>query len=272
MVRTEDPGQQQSEDYLKKRADNNAFWSARAAQYGGQISATASSSSVRSVTLRRLRKIVKNGGRTLEIGCGNASSLLGPLSRCCQAYGADLTMEMLVLAKQHSAIRALVRSDACYLPFQDHSFDFVYTSRCIINVPTREMQRQALGEAFRVAKPDALVVFIENFEEPVERMNLAKERFHAGPREIDRHNIHLNLNDTLRYAQELGWHPASIRGNTLVSLVAQVLVPKFTPRRGSGLVQRLLHPFYVGLSYLDDWMGARLPLVGKDIMVVLKRG
>ena len=161
--------------YSTKRAGNSSYWTNRALQYGSTLSATASSSWIRTAVLRRLRRLVKPNSSVLEIGCGNASSLLGALSRDREAYGVDLNTEMLSLAQEyHNRVKGLARADACCVPFRDASFDFVYTSRCLINVLDAQMQRQAMREAFRVAKPSGTVIFVENFEEPLIRMNLAR--------------------------------------------------------------------------------------------------
>jgi len=283
--------------YLSKRALNNAYWADQAAQYGSTLSATASAAWARTAVLRRLRKLIKPKSSVLEVGCGNASSLLGPLSYDCEAYGIDLTAEMLLLAKQyHKMVKALVRSDACYVPFRDASFDFVYTSRCLINVLDPKMQHLAMREVFRVAKPNGTVVFVENFEEPLTQLNLARERHGAGPRIIDQHNLVLNLQDTLAYSKKLGWNAIRIQGNTLASFAAHIIFGRFFRGRmrgrvagwsrgricGSGrwrligwkcdqMVEWLLYPLYFVLTWLDDCFGARLPLFGKDVMITFRR-
>ncbi|MGH9539186.1 MAG: class I SAM-dependent methyltransferase, partial [Terriglobales bacterium] len=160
--------------YLQKRGANNAFWTNQAVRHGSALEATASTDWVRAASLRRLKQLIKPTDETLEVGCGNASSLLGPLSHCCRAYGADLTLEMLIAAREeHPAIKGLVRSDACRLPFPDGKFGVVYTSRCLINVLDSAMQTLAIREVFRVAKPGGSVILIENFEEPVAAVNRA---------------------------------------------------------------------------------------------------
>lgn len=283
--------------YLSKRALNNAHWANEASQYGSSLSATASTAWTRSAVLRRLRKLIKPKSSVLEVGCGNASSLLGPLSYDCEAYGIDLTAEMLLLAKQyHKRVKALVRSDACYVPFRDASFDFVYTSRCLINVLDPKMQHLAMREVFRVAKPNGTVVFVENFEEPLTQLNLARERHGAGPQIIDQHNLALNLQETLAYSKKLGWNAIRIQGNTLASFVAHIILGRFFRGRARGriaewssgrirgagrwrligwkckqMVEWGLYPLYFVLTWLDDCFGARLPLLGKDVMITFRR-
>ncbi|HLK31846.1 MAG TPA: class I SAM-dependent methyltransferase [Terriglobales bacterium] len=257
--------------YVEKRAANNAYWSTRALKHGTSLSATATTDWIRAATLKRLKRLVSPGCATLEIGCGNASSLLGPLSHYCSAYGADLTEEMLAVARRHhEKLKGLVRADVCWLPFRDKSFDLVYTSRCLINVLDREMQFLALREASRVAKPQGTVVLIENFQEPVDRLNHARTRWHAGEPQIDTHNLQLNLSETLSYYRQLGWDPVRVYSNSLATFTSQILVVGIT-RRDRPRLERVLSPLYAGLNAVEDRVGGRLPLFGKDTMVVFKR-
>ena len=266
------PGKSPSADaYLEKRAANASFWTNQAIQYGSSITATATTYFIRDATLKRLKRVIPPDSSILEVGCGNASSFLGPLSSNHRAYGIDLNMEMLLAAKSHKEIKGIIRSEACCLPFGDASFDVVYTNRCLINVLDEDMQRLAIREAFRVAKPDGVVVFVENFEQPVRRLNRVTIRLHAGTPDIDDHNLLLDFPTTLEYSEELGWHPAWIRGNTLGSFVAHVLVRGITRQRGTKIVGHLLHPLYIALTWIEDNFGSRLPLYGKDTMIMLKR-
>ena len=98
--------------YLKRRVANNAYWTNKAIRQGNALEATESTRWVRGSSLRRIRSLLRKDDCTLEVGCGNASSLLAPLSDCCQAFGLDLTWEMLVAAKrEHRGIRGVIRSE-----------------------------------------------------------------------------------------------------------------------------------------------------------------
>ncbi len=258
--------------YLQKRVANSAFWSDQATRHGSALEATATTNWVRAASLRRLKRLVRQSDRTLEIGCGNASSLLRPLSYLCRAYGVDITFEMLAAAKRaEGKIRGLTRSDACRLPFPDEQFDVVYTSRCLINVLDPEMQSLAMREAFRVAKGDGIVLFIENFDKPIAATNRAIERWGAGGPIMDEQNLPLGLQRTLEVAQGAGWHLVSTQGNTLASFLVHVLIPKIAWRKAATAVDHLFYPLYRTLTWIEDLLGSRLPLFGKDTMVIFKR-
>lgn len=258
--------------YFQKRSANNEFWTNQAIRYGGSLEATASTGWVRAASLRRLKRLISPSDDVLEIGCGNASSLLGPLSHTCRAFGADLTLEMLVAAKQeHDRILGLVRADACRLPFPGGRFNVVYTSRCLINVLDSAMQSLAIREVFRVAKPEGIVVLIENFEEPVSAANRVIEKWNTGRPISDGHNLLLNLEGTLAIGRGLGWRLERLYSNTLTSFITHTAIRKAGSLLSTTKLDRLLYPLYAILTRIEDRFGTGLPLFGKDTMLVFKR-
>jgi len=258
-------------DYVGRRDANRELWATRAARYGSTLAATASTAWVRAGTLRRLHRLIRRGDRVLEVGCGNGN-LLGALAEGCRAVGADLTMEMLRLARTHQPhVHDLARADAASLPFHGGSFDVAYTSRSLINVQDRAMQGAAIREILRVVKPSGIVMLSENFKEPVGRLNRAKARFRAGPPEIDAYNLLLSLDDTLRLCGQVGWFAMRIDGYPIASFVAHVVIGRLTRRRGGRVAQRVLAPLYGLLARCDDLTNRWLPPFGKDTTIILKR-
>ena len=116
----------------------------------------------------RLQEVVdlarpKKGDLVLDVatGTGNTAFALAPYVR--RVIGLDLTREMLLEGRRIAAERGIVNvewviGDACYLPFQDGTFD-VYTVRAAPH-HFREIDR-FLVEAFRVLKPDRDAVLID---------------------------------------------------------------------------------------------------------------
>ena len=258
-------------EYLQRREANRARWATQAQLHGTELAATASTAWVRNTTLRRLRRLLRPTDRFLEIGCGNGN-LVGPLGAHGRAFGVDITAEMLQVARANQPdIRGLARSDAACLPFHSASFDLVYTSRCLINLQDPAMQAAAVREILRIVKPDGTVVLSENFKEPVERMNRAKERFGSGPPDLDEHNLRLDFDRTLAICREHGWIPRQVRGFTLASFAAHVVIGRLTRRRGGRVAQRVAAPFLGVLARIDDAAGDWLPQFGKDTTITLQR-
>jgi ubiquinone/menaquinone biosynthesis C-methylase UbiE len=257
-------------EYLEKRRANQEHWAQRAQRHGTSLSATASTGWVRRGTLRRLRRVLRPDDRVLEVGCGNGN-LLGPLAGRCRAYGVDLTTEMLQLAHlHHRDIRGLTRGDGISLPFRDATFDVVYTSRCLINILDRAKQQDALAEILRVVRWNGTVVLSENFSQCVDRLDRLKRRVHAGPIDVDIHNLRLDFDATLQTCRERGWIPETIQGYAMTNFVVHVLIGALTQRRGGRLAQRVMMPVLVALARCDDAVSRWLPHLGKDTTIVLR--
>jgi ubiquinone/menaquinone biosynthesis C-methylase UbiE len=93
-------------------------------------------------------------GRVLEIGCGLGADLEQISRRGAEVVGIDLTPECVALAERRFELRGLhgefVRGDAEALPFDDASFDGVYSVGVLHHVPD---VARAVGEIRRVVRP-----------------------------------------------------------------------------------------------------------------------
>ena len=133
------------------------------------------------------------------------------------------------------------------------------------------MQSLAIREVFRVAKPEGIVVLIENFEEPVSATNRVIENWNAGRPISDEHNLLLNLEGTLAIGREAGWRLVRLYSNTLTSFITHIAIRKIGSLLGTTRLDRLLYPLYGILTRIEDRFGTGLPLFGKDTMLVFKR-
>lgn len=116
-------------------------------------------------TLEVLTRLVPPHGSVLDDGCGNGL-LFDHFAKSGRSmerlYGVDLSMNMLAFAqKRFEAIGlpgALVRGDACRLPFAASSFDVVYARSLLHHLPAPAM---GTAEAARVLKPGGLFVALD---------------------------------------------------------------------------------------------------------------
>ena len=116
----------------------------------------------------RLQEVIdlarpKRGDLVLDVatGTGNTAFALAPYVR--RVIGLDLTREMLIEGRRIAAERGIsnvdwVIGDACYLPFQDDTFD-IYAVRAAPH-HFRDVDR-FLAEAHRVLRPDRDAVLID---------------------------------------------------------------------------------------------------------------
>ncbi|MBC7081505.1 MAG: class I SAM-dependent methyltransferase [Thermoplasmatales archaeon] len=96
-------------------------------------------------------------GTCLDLGCDGGRHLLAMQSKCL-AVGADISFQMLEIAKEKARNAFLVCCDACQLPFPDEIFDNALFIATLHNIDGRERRKKALMELRRVLKKDGRVL------------------------------------------------------------------------------------------------------------------
>ncbi len=115
--------------------------------------------------LLALRGIAK-GARGLDLGCGQGWYLAELTRLGYRVDGADYSAGQLEKAAQHLAERGcgparFVQADAQALPFEDASYDFVYTVNAMHHILSPEAQANAFREVVRVLRPGGVLVLHE---------------------------------------------------------------------------------------------------------------
>ncbi|MCP4974616.1 MAG: class I SAM-dependent methyltransferase [Maribacter sp.] len=117
---------------------------------------------------RELAELIHiNGLKVLDVGCG----LGGPCRMLvdefnCNVTGIDLSAEFIKTARALSKLVRLdqrtdfVVGDASNLPFEDSSFDVVWTQHVQMNIPDK---KRFYSEIKRVLKPEGLFLYYDIF-------------------------------------------------------------------------------------------------------------
>jgi ubiquinone/menaquinone biosynthesis C-methylase UbiE len=146
--------------------------------------ATSPDFNLRELEIAYIQRHLRDGQRVLDVGCGNGYSALSYASRLAVSIqGIDFVPEMITAAnamREEFDLKGTVEfaeGDATSIEFPDSSFDVVYSQRCLLNLPSREMQWRALREVARVLKPGGLYLMLEGTKQGLERLNDARARF-----------------------------------------------------------------------------------------------
>lgn len=112
-------------------------------------------------TLRAMDKTCAFQGKSvLEIGCGPGGNLQEVLKRgASQVTGVDISQQMVDIAKanlKHTDVNIL-KIDGERLPFEDKSFDLVFTVTVLQHNTDDRMMRSILAEACRVSGRELLI-------------------------------------------------------------------------------------------------------------------
>jgi ubiquinone/menaquinone biosynthesis C-methylase UbiE len=116
-------------------------------------------------TRRRVVSAVSAQGKAvtlLECGCGGAPAMF-LLAHCAEYAGADfsetgLSRARCLMAQQDAVPFSLHNVDICSLPFDDDSFDVVYSAHMLYHIDSPEGQRRAIAEMHRVLAPGGVLI------------------------------------------------------------------------------------------------------------------
>lgn len=97
-------------------------------------------------------------GKVLDVACGTGDMVVELQKRGCEVTGADLSEEMMAIAKQKAPQAEYRLADVERLPFGNASFDAV---TCAFGVRNFVHLEQGISEMLRVLKPGGRMVILE---------------------------------------------------------------------------------------------------------------
>ncbi|MDR2207306.1 MAG: class I SAM-dependent methyltransferase [Flavobacteriaceae bacterium] len=156
-----------------------SFWENQALKYGQSHIASWGDIYCINLEIDNIANYIHQGDSVLDIGCANGFSAIAQCGKkkLSSMTGVDFSENMIAYAnqnKQESNYRDILNfsvADICNLPFEDNTFDVVYTTRVLINLPSWEEQKTGISECLRVIKKGGRFILCEGFWEPLCRLN-----------------------------------------------------------------------------------------------------
>jgi ubiquinone/menaquinone biosynthesis C-methylase UbiE len=213
--------------------------------------------------VRTLLRHIKNGGKLLDVGCGNGYTAIKlAQKRNIEIVGVDVSTEMIKYANQfrgEGKFKGTVEfriGDILAPDFVDsfgqNSFDTVLTKRTLINILSWEEQKDSIIKISQLLKPRGTYIIMEATVQGYENMNRLRESFGIPRTSIRWHNVYLDERILVPFLNE---HFDIVRISNFAS----------TYYIGSRVVQPLLlKPFGKEPRY-EFWLNrcfARLPSFG----------
>lgn len=147
----------------------------------------------------------------LDVGCANGFSTFRQNEKNSfrSIVGIDYAENMIKeanLAKEMRQLDDKIRfevGDVRAINFPDNSFDVVYTTRVLINLPNWQEQQQGMLECLRVAKPGGTVIFSEAFWEPLVLLNALRALKQLEPLVEHDFNRYLKMNRLKEFLESM---------------------------------------------------------------------
>lgn len=101
---------------------------------------------------REFLKDTDRGLRILEVGC-NRGNQLAALERIgfVHLYGIEIQHHAVCYARKRLPLATLIQASAFSLPFQNETFDMVFTSNVLIHIAPKDISK-VLGEIYRCTR------------------------------------------------------------------------------------------------------------------------
>lgn len=157
----------------------HGYWEGQAEKYGESHEASWGDTFMIGLEVDVVAQHLVDGLSVLDAGCANGHAAIEQFERhkLTKLVGIDFSAKMIEAAFGLKASRKLGdalefrEGDIRALPFPDDTFDLVYTTRVLINLPTWEEQVTGIGECLRVCRRGGKVLLLEAFWEPLVLLN-----------------------------------------------------------------------------------------------------
>lgn len=214
------------------------YWEGRAS---GDDSAQSTTQDVflREIELNTLIERIKRYApcRVADVGCGDGRTTIGLAlkSSNIQYTGFDYSEAMVENAK-----KALSSQDVSNIDFVQHDisntinmpFDLIYTTRCLINLPSLELQKRAIENIFKALTFDGVYLMIENFIEGHNNFNQIRKRYELPEIPVRNHNLFFARQELLDYTKEMFDIDEEINISSTYYLVSRVVYSKICADSG----------------------------------------
>lgn len=185
---------------------------------GTSILATTRTSTIKALEIAALAKSLKylaisSSSRILEAGCGNGLNCLDLATEFqgTQFLGFDYIPEMVDSARKLASERGL--SDRCKFIegdlrnfYNSEKFDFLISVRAIINLNSRELQKQALTNLANSVRPGGHLILIENDVDAFAKQNELRLALGLPAREPAAFNLFINRHELVSGLKDAGLH------------------------------------------------------------------
>jgi ubiquinone/menaquinone biosynthesis C-methylase UbiE len=166
------------------------YYGKRASKHGDCGHATLLDDNMRVLEIETVQNWLRKEDRVLEIFCGNGVSTLEFAPCCNQIVACDLSDKMITSAKRNLSAHKPPISNVVFeqhnvldvdKAFENGQFNTVVSIRGLINLPTRELQKEAILKLHRLLPTGGRFIFIEGIRNGLNSINNLRKDFSLKP-------------------------------------------------------------------------------------------
>ena len=225
------------------RQNIRAHWEKWSETFGTDLRATTKTWTLKAIEVdalaRRIETLLGSDakGLVLEAGCGNGANCLGLAQRFpgLNVHGFDFVSKMVSAARENAAINSLANrlsfeeGDVLKLsaiPNLAPNYKIVFTDRCLINLNSISLQKEALTALAEKVEPGGYLLMIENSQKTYDDQNLCRTLLGLEPRTPAAFNTFFDENQILPHLDAIRVDLIDVEDFvSLHDIVLYVLVP-----------------------------------------------
>ena len=217
---------------MDKLSEVKQFWDNQAEAHGSSLLATMPDKFLKDLEIENILKFLMNSLVVADLGCGNGYSTFHYANRFdIDITGIDYSEAMIEQAnrvrdnlstenKRKISFRVGdVRKTGCNTSY----YDVVITDRCLINLTTRDEQKNALSEIFRILKPQGLYLMCEDTEQGLRNLNVVRAHVGLDQIEVRWHNLYLDEQHIMSSSTGLFHLIEEVRFSSLYYLASRII-------------------------------------------------
>jgi SAM-dependent methyltransferase len=185
---------------------------------------------------------VPAGVRVLDIGCGNGGSLIQlATNKACTGVGFDFSDKMVDVAKRAVADANLQGRIEVHhrsippVPAEWGKFTLAYSQRCLINLDSVELQKEAVLSVANVLESGGIYIMMECFNEGGEETNLLRRRLGLEPLTAPWHNLFFNLSNVKSWSSPEFYVERVVHISSTYHFLSRVVYAKLAEASGEAL-------------------------------------
>lgn len=209
------------------------YWNQRVTRYGATGEATLLDSNMRTIEVETVTSWLTPNDRVVELFCGNGVSTIEFAKHCESIVGIDLSDKMLQAASTLLERRKSVRGKVSFekhnvLDLDDFAlpgrFDTVVSVRGLINLPSWELQQQALTSIHRALPQGGKFILVEGSRDGLGKINELRKGLGLKPLKEPWYDNHFDTQTLMDFMGRYFEVQAS-RDLSVYFLISRVLYP-----------------------------------------------
>lgn len=207
------------------------YWNERASRYGLTGEATLLDNNMRMLEVQTVISWLNANDTVLEVGCANGVSTLQYANHCAFIEGLDLSEKMienanLLLRNQRPAPKNIrfKLANVLALNYPPGIFDTVVSVRCLINLPSWELQQKAILNIWNLLPEKGKFIFVEGTKDGLQKINELRSQLSLEPINSPWYDNYFSEERTIEFLED-HFETYAIKNLDVYFLISRVLYP-----------------------------------------------